>query len=106
MLKLYKKIILYGLNLSFLLYIFVIFGITNYAPHYLDALRYILKIYIGLLLVIIYNPFKIINNKSFNDDDRKIVFSSGLFLLLSTGLFSGVELYIQYNAQSFLSLIN
>lgn len=89
----YKKILLYALNVSFILYILVLLGITNYAPKYLESLKIVLKIYIGLILVFFYNPYSY--KKSLDNFDRKILFSTGLILLFSTALFQAIETYIK-----------
>ena len=92
--KMYQKIFLYGLNLSYILYFIALLGITSFAPEYLSYLKFFLKIYIGLLLIYFYNPI-IYKEKKFTDFDRKLVFSAGIFLLLSTTIVSGIEKYIQ-----------
>ena len=72
------------------------------APEYLSYLRNFLKIYIGLLLIYFYNPI-MYKEKKFTSFDRNLVFSAGIFLLLSTTLLSGIEEYIKENG---LNLIN
>ena len=91
--KIHENMYNYAIYLSYLLYAFAIFGITKYAPQYLAALKNIIKIYVSLVLVIKFNPF---TNKSnyLSDFDRKLVFSSGMFLLLSTSIISIIEHYI------------
>ena len=90
--KIYQKLFLYGINITFILYLFVIFGINKYAPEYLSDLKYFLKIYIGFILVLLFNPFA--KKEKLTSVDKKIVFSSGLILLLSTSIFSSIEKYI------------
>jgi len=67
--------------LSYILYIITALGIFANAPAYLDTLQYYAKIYICLFLIIRFNPFKKVE---FTDLDRKVAFSSGLFLLSTT----------------------
>ena len=93
MYKIYQNIFLYGLNLSYVLYFFAILGAGSLAPEYLSSLRGFLKIYIGLLLVGLYNPITY-KEGNFTNLDRKLVFSAGVFLLLSTTLISTVEAYV------------
>ena len=90
--KIYQRLFLYGINITFILYLFVIFGINKYAPEYLSDLKYFLKIYIGIILVILFNPF--VKKETLTTVEKKIVFSSGLILLLSTSIFSSIEKYI------------
>ena len=91
--KIHENMYNYTIYLSYLLYAFAIFGITKYAPQYLDTLKNIIKIYVSLVLVIKFNPF---TNKTnyLSDFDRRLIFSSGMFLLLSTSIISIIEHYI------------
>lgn len=91
----YKKIFLYGINLSYILYFIVLFGVTGYAPEYLNYLRNFLKVYIAVLLIVLYNPYIFRKKSEFGEFDRKLVFSSGIFLLLSTTLIGGIEEYFR-----------
>ena len=73
MTKLSERIFLYSLNASFALYIIVLFGVGGYAPQYLESLKSFLRIYIGLLLFINYNPYTY-KQKQFGEFDRQLVF--------------------------------
>jgi hypothetical protein len=99
--KIYEKLFLYSVNTSYVLYIIALFGIGGFAPYYLEHLRTFLKYYIGLLLIFLYNPITY-KNRQFSEFDRKVVFSSATFLLLSTTLISGVEEYIRQKSQYFI----
>jgi hypothetical protein len=77
-------------------------GVGGYAPQYLETLKSFLRIYIGLLLVINYNPYTYTERK-FGEFDRQLVFSSGIFLLLTSTIISSIESYIQYNAKNIIS---
>jgi len=101
----YKKIFLYGINASYILYFIVLFGIGGYAPEYLSYLRSFLKIYIAILLIILYNPYTFKKKKEFGEFDRKLVFSSAIFLLLSTTAISGVEEYFRQQSQQFVKIL-
>jgi len=81
MLKNYQTIFLYLLILSYILYALVFIGIVNNSPSYLETLNFVLKIYVSLVLLIRFNPFI---NRQFTDFDKKIVFSSALFLISTT----------------------
>jgi hypothetical protein len=93
MYKIYQNIFLYGLNASYVLYFLAILGAGSLAPEYLSSLRGFLKIYIGLLLIGLYNPITY-KDRNFTDIDRKMAFSAGVFLLLSTTLVSSMEAYL------------
>ena len=92
--KLYENLFLYGLNFSYVLYFLAFLGISSLAPEYLSGLRIILKIYIALLLIYFYNPITY-KEKKFTDFDRRLAFSAGIFLLLSTTLVDGIEEYLK-----------
>jgi len=67
--------------MNYFLYGLFSLGLAAKAPQYLDTLDYYVKIYISLFLLWRFNPFRTIQ---FTDLDRKIVFSSGLFLFSTT----------------------
>ena len=97
----YKQVILYGLYVSYIIYFITLLGISQYAPKYLENLQNLLKILIGLFLVINYNIF-VKKREKLDDIDRRIVFSSGFFLLLSTSIFSLIKTEIENNIQYLL----
>ena len=69
--------------ISWALYACLLLGISTRAPIYLNTLDYYVKIYISLFLLWRFNPFRTIH---FNDLDRKIAFSAGLFLFTTTAI--------------------
>ena len=97
----YKNIFLYSIYISYILYFLALFGITNYAPKYLDYLKTFLKVYVGLVLIIFYNPLTY-KKRQFTEFDRKIAFSSGLFLLLSTSIIGSFEKSLQEKTKEFV----
>jgi len=64
----------------------------------LHYLKTFLQIYIGILLVITYNPFTY-KDHQFGEFDRQLVFSSGIFLLLSTTIVSSIHEYLRSRTQ-------
>jgi hypothetical protein len=93
---------LYSLRASFLLYIIVLLGVGGFAPQYLEYLKSFLRIYIGSLLVIYYNPITY-KERKFGEFDRQLAFSSGVFLLLSSTIIGSMESYLQSNAKYIIS---
>ena len=89
---LYEKIYKYAIYITYFLYILIIFGITKYAPQYLEILKNIIKIYVAGILIIKFNPLVKRDNK-LSEFDRNLVFSSGIFLLLSSSLIALLEYY-------------
>jgi hypothetical protein len=67
-----------------------ILGIGKFAPQYLEQVQTFLKLYIGGLLFIRYNPVTY-KDRRFREFDRRIVFTCSIFLLLSTALISGIK---------------
>ena len=96
--KVYQNVFLYSINVSYVLYFIVLLGISGFAPQYLEYLRSFLKFYIALLLIFLYNPYTY-KARTFGEFDRKLVFSSAIFLLLSTTAISGIEEYLRMRSQ-------
>jgi len=92
--KFSELVFLYLINISFVLYIIVLLGVGGFAPKYFHYLKTFLQIYIGILLVIRYNPITY-KGRDFGEFDRQLVFSSGIFLLLSTALIGSIQQYLQ-----------
>mgnify|MGYP001165279648 CR=1 FL=1 len=85
----YKKVYIYGLYTSYLLIFIAFTGIVSVSPEYLGNLETFIKYYVCLFLLIRFNPLVSdnIRNKEKNAQfDRKIAFSAGVFLFLSTTL--------------------
>ena len=89
----HEKIYDYAVYGSYILYGLALFGITSFAPDYLDSLRNIIKIYISFILIIRFNPFTN-KNSTISKFDKRLVFSSAIFLLLTTSITSLVEHFI------------
>lgn len=70
-----------ALYASYILYFIAYFQIDYYNPQYLETLEGVMKYYVIGFLIIRFNPF--IHTK-FTEFDRKVVFSSALFLLATT----------------------
>ena len=100
--KVNELFFLYSLRASFILYIVVLLGIGGFAPQYLEQLKSFLRIYVGSLLVLYYNPITY-NERKFGEFDRQLVFSSGIFLLLSSTVIASIESYLQHNAKVIIS---
>lgn len=67
--------------ITYTLYILLALGLSASAPEYLQTLDYYMKIYVGLFLIIRFNPFMY---TKFTRLDSKIAFSAGLFVLATT----------------------
>tara|TARA_B100000424_G_scaffold271654_1_gene275537 strand:- start:2762 stop:3076 length:315 start_codon:yes stop_codon:yes gene_type:complete len=78
-----------SLFLSYLLYFIAFFQIQYYNPEYLDILQTIIKYYVIIFLLIKFHPFS--KSAQFSSFDRRIVFSSAIFLLTTTALVNIVK---------------
>ena len=80
---------------SYLLFAIAFTGILAIDPSYLSTLDMVLKYYVSIFLIARFNPWarKAMNNES-RDFDRRIAFSAGFFLLLTTAAAELVQKYV------------
>ena len=92
---------------SFLLYIISTIGLYNTAPQYILYIDIALKLFIGLFLIFRFNPLVKIR---FNHFDKQIIFSAGIFILLSSTITTFILNKIQYkikeNVKKIVSKVN
>ena len=88
--KLHENVFLYLLYLSWFIYGIALVGVSLLAPQYFSILKNILKIYISLFLIIKFNIYNK-DNDYMSKFDKRIAFSAGIFLLLTTTLTDFVE---------------
>lgn len=79
--KYYERLYYYGNYIIYFLYFLSFFNIWSLAPSYLSLFQYFFEIFIGISLVVIFNPFY---DFSFTNIDKQIAFSAGILLLTST----------------------
>jgi cytochrome c biogenesis protein CcdA len=95
------------ITISYILVFISALGLSSTAPEYLKTLDYYLRIYICLFLILRFNPFRkyfpIYKNPyiKFNDLDRKIAFSAGLFILTTSILNNYVDEIKQFINHTF-----
>jgi hypothetical protein len=91
----HHDLFIYGMYLSYILFAITLTGILYIDPVYLTALRTFLKYYVCAILILRFNPFVTGSTKpsdiAFN---RRIAFSAGIFLLLTTTATSVVQGYM------------
>lgn len=87
--KLYENTYLYMTYLFYVLYVLTMFGLWNNSNKYLVIVKYTLQILIGVILVIMNNPF---STHKFTKTDKQIAFSAGIFILTSTSLDTFINL--------------
>ncbi len=79
--ELYEKVYNYGSILFVILYVVTIIGVWRDSPKYLQMVDDTFKIFIGLLLIYIFNPM---SKQPVTQFHKKIVFSAGIMILLSS----------------------
>lgn len=74
--------------ITYTLYLIIFFGLSSNAPKYLDGLNFYVHMFIAFFLLYRFNPFRTIQ---FNELDRKVAFSAGVFIM-TTSTFSELVL--------------
>ena len=97
--KWYQQIYLYSIYISFLLFGLTLTGIAEIAPVYSLNLQLFLRYYVCIFLILRFNPYTDNTRISKIDAliDRKVAFTSGIFLLLSTSIIDIISKYINVN---------
>ena len=93
--KLHESIYKYLGIFSIIIYFIALFGIINFNPIYLTYLRTISRIYISIILITKFFPWRKYK-KPFTKFDKEIAFYAGIFLLISTGIIDYIKNYIYY----------
>jgi len=86
--KLYERIYDIGRIGFWILYIVTILGLWDSAPHYLEKVDDIFKIFVGLILIYLCNPW---HERSISGHHKKIIFEAGIMLLLSSSIKSFLQ---------------
>ena len=74
----------YLLNLSFvLLYVLYYANFWNKSYKYLDILNEIYAFFVGIVLIYYFNPY---NKEKLNEFHKKIAFSAGILIMLTTSI--------------------
>jgi hypothetical protein len=93
----HQSIFVKGLYLSYFLFAAALTGIVHLDPQYLDTLETALHYYVCFFLIIRFNPLS--RNRAMTpktiEFDRRIAFSAGVFLLLTTALTQAVMDYVK-----------
>ena len=90
--KIQEKIFNIVIVTNYILYFAIILGISINAPTYLASLDYYVKMYVSLFLLLRFNPFRKVE---FTELDRKIVFSSAIFIFTTTAINSLLIAYLK-----------
>jgi len=81
----------YTLYLSYFILFITFTGVISFSPEYLYIIQLIIRYYIIFILLVRFNPFI---KAKFTDFDRKIAFSAGVFLFISSSLFDYIDNFL------------
>lgn len=79
--KLYEKVYDIGRMVFWILYVATLLNLWKKAPHYLEKADDIFKIFVGLVLMYLCNPW---HKRTITGHHKKIIFEAGIMLLLSS----------------------
>jgi hypothetical protein len=85
------------LYLSYAIFFIAYLDVITIHPKYLDLLQNAMKYYIGIFLMIRYNPYLKSFHKPMTSFDKHIVFSAGFFLIFTTAVLNFTEEFIKQN---------
>lgn len=83
--KYHHNIFEYMLYTSYILFAIAFTGVYSVDPSYLTTLNELITYYVCIFLLVQFNPYSKIKCEDY-EINRKIVFSAGIFLLLTTGI--------------------
>ena len=87
---LFSNIYIYIIIFTYILYLIVFIGLIQLNHTYLRLFSSFIQLCIALFLIIKFNPF---SKHQFVKKDSRIIFSSGIFLLINLGT---TELFIRF----------
>lgn len=90
--KWHKQLYIYTLYVSYILIVISFTGVFTWAPEYLNIIQNYIIYYISIILIGRFNPYMNIN--TFDKYDKRIIFSAGITLLLTTSAVHIFENYI------------
>jgi hypothetical protein len=77
----HKDFFVYGNLFVNVVYIFFAMGFLADKPNFIDTIEFWLKAYMGIYILWRFNPLYPL---TFNDFDRRVIFSAGMFLFTIT----------------------
>ena len=89
----------YGVYASYALFALAFTGIVSSAPRYLDVLEAALRYYVAIFLVVRFGPW-VRTGGRMEEFDRRVAFSAGLFLLLTSTAVAVAKEYLGEAAES------
>lgn len=89
----------YGVYASYVLFALAFTGIVSSAPRYLNLLEAVLRYYVAIFLVVRFGPW-VHTGRQMEEFDRRVAFSAGLFLLLTSTAVAVAKEYLGEAAKS------
>ena len=93
--KWHKQLFVYVLYVSYIMILISLTGAVSWAPEYLSIIQKYIIYYISIILIGRFNPY--MNITTFDKYDKRIIFSAGITLLLTTSAVHIFENYIVNN---------
>jgi|LakMenE01Jun11ns_1017448.scaffolds.fasta_scaffold8596063_2 hypothetical protein len=90
--KWHKQLFIYALYVSYIMIFISLTGAVSWAPEYLSIIQKYIIYYISIILIVRFNPY--MNITTFDKYDKRIIFSAGITLLLTTSAVHIFENYI------------
>jgi hypothetical protein len=90
--KWHKQLFVYVLYVSYIMIFISLTGLVSWAPEYLSIIQKYIIYYISIVLIGRFNPY--MNITTFDKYDKRIIFSAGITLLLTTSAVHIFENYI------------
>ena len=90
--KWHKQLFIYALYVSYIMIFISLTGAFSWAPEYLSIIQKYIIYYISIILIGRFNPY--MNITTFDEYDKRIIFSAGFTLLLTTSAVHIIENYI------------
>ena len=75
---------------TYFVYIASFIGLISFAPEYLHTLQSVFNLYIAIILILRFHPFK---KHKFDRFDQTIIFSAAIFILSTISLSSLVGIF-------------
>jgi hypothetical protein len=81
------------ISIFYFLYFLTLFQITYVNPSYLEMMNTFIHIFISIVLIIRFNPYRSIKC---NENDQLFIFASAILLLISTGVTRTIENHLYH----------
>lgn len=78
----------------YVLTIIAMLGVSSTVPEYLNNLRAVIQIYVGIFLLYRFNPFRT-DKSNFSELDRKVAYTAGAFITMTTILGTTLSRYVE-----------